>query len=120
LSLDHGRAQLLTSLLVLKKMMQKLSTRRGLTIMAEPWQVFNLIGEVGTSGVIAILLGHLHMNLSDYIDKCMEISLVFDTPPIYRRPRIAPPHTYFIDKVIHDLLAKDGGEDTPLRKELEL
>jgi hypothetical protein len=60
------------------------------------------------------------MNLSDYIDKYIEISLVFDTPPIYHRPRIALPHTYFIDKVIHDLLVKDSREDTPLLKELEL
>ena len=60
LSLDGGGVRGLSSLLILRNMMEEIARRNG-TAEALPCQYFDLIGGTGTGGLIAIMLGWLGM-----------------------------------------------------------
>lgn len=60
LSLDGGGVRGLSSLLILRNIMEEIARRKGIA-EARPCQYFDLIGGTGTGGLIAIMLGRLGM-----------------------------------------------------------
>jgi len=60
LSLDGGGVRGLSSLLILRNIMEEI-TRRSNIAEARPCEYFDLIGGTGTGGLIAIMLGRLRM-----------------------------------------------------------
>ena len=60
LSLDGGGVRGLSSLLILRNIMEEIARRNG-TAQAHPCEYFDLIGGTGTGGLIAIMLGRLRM-----------------------------------------------------------
>jgi len=60
LSLDGGGVRGLSSLLILRNIMEEIA-RRNDTPEAIPCDYFDLIGGTGTGGLIAIMLGRLRM-----------------------------------------------------------
>jgi len=63
LSLDGGGVGGLSSLLILREIMEEIERQAGVE-SAKPCQYFDLIGGTGTGGLIAIMLGRLQMVLS--------------------------------------------------------
>jgi len=62
LSLDGGGVRGLSSLLILRNIMEEIARRQGPgTAEARPCEYFDLIGGTGTGGLIAIMLGRLRM-----------------------------------------------------------
>jgi patatin-like phospholipase/acyl hydrolase len=63
LTLDGGGVRGLSSLLILREIMENVSRERGLpeTEMPKPSEHFDLIGGTSTGGLIAIMLGLLGM-----------------------------------------------------------
>jgi len=60
LSLDGGGVRGLSSLLILRNIMEEIA-RQNSTTEARPCEYFDLIGGTGTGGLIAIMLGRLRM-----------------------------------------------------------
>jgi Patatin-like phospholipase len=60
LSLDGGGVRGLSSLLIMRNIMEEIARRNG-TAEARPCDYFDLIGGTGTGGLIAIMLGRLRM-----------------------------------------------------------
>ncbi|KAK1948758.1 phospholipase, patatin family protein, partial [Colletotrichum sublineola] len=69
LSLDGGGVRGLSTLYILKGIMDRLNHERERTKLpsVKPCQVFDLIGGTGTGGLIAIMLGCLEMD----VDECI-------------------------------------------------
>lgn len=61
LSLDGGGVRGLSSLLILREIMEDIEQRVGATGTPRPCQYFDLIGGTSTGGLIAIMLGLLGM-----------------------------------------------------------
>jgi|SRR5271170_5259314 len=62
LSLDGGGVRGLSSLLILRNIMEEIARRNGPgAVEADPCEYFDLIGGTGTGGLIAIMLGRLRM-----------------------------------------------------------
>jgi Patatin-like phospholipase len=70
LSLDGGGVRGLSSLLILRNMMEEIARRNGIA-EARPCQYFDLIGGTGTGGLIAIMLGRLGM-----VDLALFVALI--------------------------------------------
>ncbi|KAJ5960511.1 FabD/lysophospholipase-like protein [Penicillium vulpinum] len=70
LSLDGGGVRGLSSLYILKSIMDRLNHERKETKLppVKPCEVFDLIGGTSTGGLIAIMLGRLEMD----VDKCID------------------------------------------------
>lgn len=64
LSLDGGGVRGLSSLLILREIMEEVGRRVKAHEPALPCQYFDLIGGTGTGGLIAIILGRLRMVIS--------------------------------------------------------
>ena len=64
LSLDGGGVRGLSSLLILREIMEEIQRQSGAEDTPLPSQYFDLIGGTSTGGLIAILLGRLRMVLS--------------------------------------------------------
>jgi patatin-like phospholipase/acyl hydrolase len=64
LSLDGGGVRGLSSLLILRELMEEVGRRAQLANTPLPCQYFDLIGGTGTGGLIAIMLGRLRMVFS--------------------------------------------------------
>ncbi|KAG9570996.1 phospholipase, patatin family protein, partial [Aureobasidium melanogenum] len=69
LSLDGGGVRGLSTLYILKNIMDRLNSRRrnGNLQQVKPCEVFDLIGGTSTGGIIAIMLGRLEMD----VDECI-------------------------------------------------
>jgi predicted acylesterase/phospholipase RssA len=67
LSLDGGGVLVLSSLLVLQRFMRQLH-QNGNSSTLLPYQVFDLIVGTSAGGIIALMLGTLHMSVDDCID----------------------------------------------------
>lgn len=63
LSLDGGGVRGLSIILILKHLMHNLNRKRGVPV--QPWEEFDMIGGTSTGGIIAIMLGRLHMSLDE-------------------------------------------------------
>ncbi|KAH9203476.1 acyl transferase/acyl hydrolase/lysophospholipase [Leptodontidium sp. 2 PMI_412] len=70
LSLDGGGVRGLSTLYILKSIMDQLNDKRKTASLplVKPCEVFDLIGGTSTGGLIAIMLGRLEMD----VDKCIE------------------------------------------------
>lgn len=60
LCLDEGGVKCLSSLWILKTLMEEIKAR-SVTNVSRPWECFDLIGGTGFGGLIAIMLGRLRM-----------------------------------------------------------
>jgi len=60
LSIDGGGVRGMSSLLILRNVMEEIARQKGIT-EARPCEYFDLIGGTGTGGLIAIMLGRLRM-----------------------------------------------------------
>lgn len=66
LSLDGGGIRGLSSLQILKQLMEIVAFRNGLSVILKPCDYFDLIGGTSTGGLIAIMLARLRMS----VDEC--------------------------------------------------
>jgi patatin-like phospholipase/acyl hydrolase len=64
LSLDGGGVRGLSSLLILRSVMEEIARRSNLPNTPKPCEYFDMIGGSNTGGLIAIMLGLLGMVLS--------------------------------------------------------
>ncbi|CAE6418092.1 unnamed protein product [Rhizoctonia solani] len=71
LSLDGGEAKGLSSLLILREIMNRLKVNVGPT--PQPWEYFDLIAGSGTGAISAIMLGRLRMNIDDVISTYIKL-----------------------------------------------
>lgn len=69
---DGGGIRGISSILILKEIMRHVN--KGRADELQPWQVFDLIGGTSTGGIIAIMLGCLHMTLDDCLCAYTELS----------------------------------------------
>ena len=67
LSLDGGGVRGLSSLLILREIMEEIQRRSGAEETPLPCQYFDLIGGTSTGGLIAIMLGRLKMVLFSFM-----------------------------------------------------
>ncbi|KAJ7893155.1 hypothetical protein B0H14DRAFT_915502 [Mycena olivaceomarginata] len=67
LSLDGGGAGALSELLILERMMYRAKTEGRLDTIPSPCDCFEIIGGSGRGGIIALMLGRLHMSVADAI-----------------------------------------------------
>jgi len=65
LTLDGGGVRGLSSLLILREIMEEITQARQLLHTPRPSEYFDLIGGTSTGGLIAIMLGLLGMVFSD-------------------------------------------------------
>ena len=72
LSLDGGGVRGLSIILMLKHLMRGLNHQRGVPL--QPWEEFDMIGGTSTGGIIAIMLGRLHMSLDECESAYKEMS----------------------------------------------
>ncbi|KAI0198927.1 acyl transferase/acyl hydrolase/lysophospholipase [Astrocystis sublimbata] len=70
LSLDGGGIRGLSSLLILKELMKRINENPP----PKPCDYFDLIGGTSTGGLIALMLGRLHMGIDECIEKYQQIS----------------------------------------------
>ncbi|PGH27746.1 hypothetical protein AJ80_00534 [Polytolypa hystricis UAMH7299] len=68
LSFDGGGVRGLSSLYILKGIMDRLNSKKEARDRMKPCEVFDLIGGSSTGGLIAIMLGRLEMD----VDECIE------------------------------------------------
>jgi len=61
LALDGGGVRGLSSLLILREIMEEIGRRNDTDPPPLPCQYFDMIGGTGTGGIIAIMLGRLRM-----------------------------------------------------------
>ncbi|KAJ9480820.1 hypothetical protein VN97_g12706 [Penicillium thymicola] len=76
LSLDGGGVRGLSSLYILKSIMDRLNHVRGQNKLprVKPCEVFDLIGGTSTGGLIAIMLGRLEMDVDECIDAYSDLA----------------------------------------------
>ncbi|OJD29637.1 ankyrin repeat protein [Diplodia corticola] len=82
LSLDGGGIRGLSSIMILKAVMERINDHRmenGLT-RQEPYEYFDMIGGTSTGGIIAVMLGRLHMTLDQCEQAYRELSKKIFTP----------------------------------------
>ncbi|KAJ5970810.1 FabD/lysophospholipase-like protein [Penicillium vulpinum] len=82
LSLDGGGVRGLSTLYVLKGLMDRLNQARPANSPAKkPCEVFDLIGGTSTGGLIAIMLGRLEMDVDECIAAYIKLmKMIFDKP----------------------------------------
>ena len=68
LCLDGGGVKGYTSLLILKRIFRTMVSEGSLAEEPKPCDVFDLIAGTSTGGIVAIMLGRLHMT----IDECLQ------------------------------------------------
>lgn len=83
LSLDGGGIKGYSTLLILKRIMQSLQNQAGRQEVPLPCEVFDLIAGTSTGGLIAVMLGRLHMN----IDECIRYYEIVGEAVFSTRPR---------------------------------
>ncbi|KAG0149205.1 hypothetical protein CROQUDRAFT_105321 [Cronartium quercuum f. sp. fusiforme G11] len=74
LSLDGGGIRGLSMLFVIRSILERVQKRAGLSSLPKPCDCFDLICGVGTGGIIALLLGRLHLSISDAIAAYLSIA----------------------------------------------
>jgi patatin-like phospholipase/acyl hydrolase len=83
LSLDGGGVKGYTSLLILKRIFRTLQTEANLAQEPKPCDVFDLIVGTSTGGLIAVMLGRLHMSIDECIDHYEKVGIeVFGKKPV--------------------------------------
>ncbi|KAG6883910.1 hypothetical protein C0993_002892 [Termitomyces sp. T159_Od127] len=74
LSLDDGGVRGLSELIILQEIMFRLMHLEKLSSLPKPCDYFDMIGGAGTGGVIALMLGRLHMPIDLAIEKYVSFS----------------------------------------------
>lgn len=69
LCIDGGGIKGYTALLILRRIFRTLSADMGGNLSPRPCDIFDLIAGTSTGGIIAVMLGRLHMT----IDECIEV-----------------------------------------------
>lgn len=69
LCIDGGGIKGYTSLLILKRIFRTIATEGHLNDTPRPCDVFDLIAGTSTGGIIAVMLGRLHMTIDECIAK---------------------------------------------------
>ena len=85
LSLDGGGVRGLSSLQILKQLLEGVAREQDLEDPPKPCQFFDMIGGTRTGGLIAIMLGRLDMT----IDECMEAYIEI-ADKVFRKKHILP------------------------------
>lgn len=81
LSLDGGGVKGYSSLLILKRILRTMAAEKGLETEPLPCDIFDLIVGTSTGGLIAIMLGRLHMSVDECIEQYGEASqAIFGNP----------------------------------------
>ncbi|KAE8371346.1 acyl transferase/acyl hydrolase/lysophospholipase [Aspergillus bertholletiae] len=112
LSLDGGGARGLSSLYILKNLMEQVAKAKGLEVIPKPCDFFDMIGGTSTGGLIAIMLGHLHMSINECISAYLGIAEPVFTP--IRRLPISLGLTGNIENAIKDMLKARGLDEEAL------
>jgi patatin-like phospholipase/acyl hydrolase len=73
LCLDGGGIKGYTSLLILKRVLRTMKAEGQLAEIPKPCDVFHLIVGTSTGGIIAVMLGRLHMTIDDCIAKYEQV-----------------------------------------------
>ncbi|KAH0553145.1 hypothetical protein GP486_006670 [Trichoglossum hirsutum] len=84
LSLDGGGVRGLSPILILEQIMKGVNDGRDIDAQLQPWQVFDMMGGTSTGGIIAIMLGRLHMTLEECKKAYIQLSKTIFTA---RHPR---------------------------------
>lgn len=74
LSLDGGGIRGLSTLFVIRNLLERVQRRTGLNRMPLPSECFDVICGVGTGGIIALLLGRLKFGIDDAVEAYLSIS----------------------------------------------
>jgi len=74
LSLDGGGIRGLSSLQVLKNILEKTAQEQGLQAPPKPCEFFDMIGGTSTGGLIAIMLGRMKMSVEECMEAYIELS----------------------------------------------
>jgi predicted acylesterase/phospholipase RssA len=74
LSLDGGGIRGLSSLQILKQLLEGVAREQDLDDPPKPCEFFDMIGGTSTGGLIAIMLGRLDMTIDECIDAYIELS----------------------------------------------
>lgn len=83
LTLDGGGLQALSTLSILSKLCDGIASNKGTDRKPAPWELFDIIGGIGTGGWLAILLGRYRLDLT----RCMSIYLELASDPQIIAPR---------------------------------
>ncbi|TIA50982.1 FabD/lysophospholipase-like protein [Aureobasidium pullulans] len=116
LSLDGGGVRGLSSLYILKSIMDRLNNNRKQRNLApvKPCEVFDLIGGTSTGGLIAIMLGRLEMSVDECIEEYVELmATVFGARsrriPMSWRGRIKPRfESRNLENAVKQVLSRKG------------
>lgn len=73
LCLDGGGIKGYTSLLILKRIFRTMKAEGQLDEIPKPCNIFDLIVGTSTGGLIAVMLGRLHMTIDECIEKYEEV-----------------------------------------------
>jgi len=68
LSLDGGGIRGLSSLIILRDVMERIKSDENLISTPLPCEYFDMIGGTGTGGIIALMLGRLRLSVDDAIE----------------------------------------------------
>lgn len=77
LTLDGGGLQALSTLSILSKLCDAIATNQGQDRKPAPYELFDIIGGIGTGGWLALLLGRYRLDLT----RCMSIYLELASDP---------------------------------------
>ncbi|KAL1614869.1 hypothetical protein SLS54_009423 [Diplodia seriata] len=110
LSFDGGGVRGLSSLLLLKAVMDKISPNK------KPCELFDMIGGTSTGGLIAIMLGRLRMSVDECLDAYRKfMSDVFDHGVIVKAWNYTLKDGLYsaqtLEKIIRDLIRERLGRD---------
>ncbi|KAM0595390.1 hypothetical protein ACHAP6_000221 [Verticillium nonalfalfae] len=117
LSLDGGGVKGYSTLLILKRIFEALTPEDGKGPEPKPCDVFDLIVGTSTGGLIAIMLGRLHMSIDECLSEYGKTSAVVFGNPIAQNPigklfkKVATGSFYdvaLLEGAIRDLLVQRG------------
>ena len=126
LSLDGGGVRGLSIIIILKHIMRNLNRAR--KIETQPWQEFDMIGGTSTGGIIAVMLGRLHMSL----EQCEAAYMKLSSNVFRKSRRSADPRRMYdfleangkfsaqpLEDTMRDMLREHDLADNELLKDLD-
>ncbi|KAI5816743.1 acyl transferase/acyl hydrolase/lysophospholipase [Pyronema omphalodes] len=113
LSLDGGGVRGISSLVILKGIMESLETNGAIPKGTYPWEYFDFIAGTSTGGIIAILLGRLRLS----VDECITLyhnlgHEVFSNPKFWNRGTMFSSSK--LEKIIKTVLVNKSGSESLL------
>ncbi|KAH7060960.1 hypothetical protein BKA63DRAFT_528100 [Paraphoma chrysanthemicola] len=120
LSLDGGGVRGLSTLYILKSIMDRLSRELKRDPPVKPCEVFDLIGGTSTGGLIAIMLGRLEMSVDECIDAYSELAAAVFGEKLHRLPAtirgaVQPRFdSARLESAIRKVVAQGGASETAL------